>query len=161
MNAKVYVIYNNETNNIYVGSSTNRYLNTRLAQHRYYYRKAKEGNRVLHYSSEKCFEDDEGNEVDCFITSLAEDLTLDERYLVESHYIHLLKESGFNVVNINDSMIHKEIEKKKRYDKYHANPEKYRQASRNYYLKNREKVLAKSANYYYKNKALKDQYNIK
>ena len=157
MNAKIYVIYNNETNNVYVGSSTNRYLNTRLAQHRYYYRKAKAGERILHYASEKCFEDNNGNEVDCFIKTVAEDISPCERYIVESFYIHLLKESGFNVVNINDSMIHKEIEKKKRYDRYHANPEKYRKISKEYYQKNREKVLAKSAKYYYKNKELKEQ----
>ena len=158
MNAKIYVIFNNETNKIYVGSTTTQWLNCRLAQHRYYYRKAKQGQRILKYASEKCFEDDDGNEIECFITSIADQIDPVERYIVESFYIHLLKDHGFEVVNKNDSMIHKDIEKKKRKDRYHANPEKYRKISKQYYQKNREKILAKSLSNYYKMKSAKDAF---
>jgi hypothetical protein len=153
---KIYILYNNENDRVYIGSTTSNYLTSRLAQHRYYYNK--KGQTSIKYSSEKCFENDEGEPVQCFIDQLAE-VTIDERYEIESYYIHLFKELNFNVVNLKDSIIIPQVYKDKQKKKYQKNPEKYRQIAKDYYLKNKERIKIKNANKYYLKKSIKDQIN--
>ena len=150
---KIYIVYNNENDRVYIGSTTIDYLTSRLAQHRYYYNK--KGQTSIKYSSEKCFENDNGETVECFIQQIAE-VNQDERYEIESYYIHLFKELDFDVVNSKDSVINPEAYKEKRYNKYHANPEKYRKIAKDYYIKNKERIKIKNAKNYYLNKSIKD-----
>lgn len=151
---KIYIVYNNENDRVYIGSTTSNYLTSRLAQHRYYYNK--KGQTSIKYSSEKCFENDDGEPVQCFIDQLAE-VNAEERYEIESYYIHLFKDLEFNVVNLNDSVINPEVYKEKRYNRYHANPDKYRQIAKDYYLRNKERIKIKNAKNYYVMKSIKDQ----
>ena len=151
---RIYIIFNNENDRVYIGSTNCDYLSTRLSQHRYYYNK--KGQNSLSYSSEKCFENENGNKVHCFIDQLAE-VNVEERYEIESYYIHLFKDLDFDVVNLKDSVINPEVYKEKRYKKYHANPDKYRQIAKDYYLKNKEKIKIKNANNYYLKKSIKDK----
>ena len=153
--SQIYVIFNNVTDNIYIGS-TNCYLSTRLSQHKYYWKQVREGNPILRYSSEKIFEDDKGNPCEAKI-GLLDIVDKDEQYLKENYYIQYFKDLGFNVVNINNACLTPEILKEKRKIRYDGDPEKYRLQAKMYYYRNREKVKKKNKEYYHKNKVLKSE----
>lgn len=139
---KIYCIFNNFNNTIYIGSTSMQYLSMRLAQHRYYYKKNKAGMSTGRYSSEKVFEDELG-EYECYIEDVAE-VSKEERTTIESFYIKYFKEEGFNVVNENDSICDREAYKKRRAEDYKNNPDKYRLRSSIYYWKNKDSILAKA-----------------
>jgi len=150
MMSKIYLIHNETNDNVYIGSTSNNYLSTRLAQHRYYFRKNKQDCNSLSYSSKEVFKGDSGDECEAFITKIDECYGVDEALNLEQFYIDLYKDIGFNVVNTNCSIYDHSRTLKKRNQRYKENAEKYRLASKIYYQKNKEKIKKKNNDYYHR-----------
>lgn len=146
--SKIYLIHNEENDNVYIGSTTNQYLTTRLAQHRYYYRKNNDDNVKISYSSKKVFENEKGEECKTYI-KLIDNCCCDDRLNLEQFYIDLYKDLGFNVVNNNNSIYDHSRALKKRNENYKKNANKFKLQSKIYYQKNRESIKLKNKLYYH------------
>ena len=139
----IYCVYNDENDNIYVGSTTCKYITTRLAQHNYNYRKRKTRPECMKYTSEKVIEDEHCNFHECKI-SLIDECSISERYHLEAYWIKYLKEIGLKVVNQNSPIKDPQKNRDRIKGYYKDNPTKYLTRSKSYYWDNREKILEKS-----------------
>ena len=124
---KIYCVYNDSNDSIYIGSTNCMYISTRLAQHNYNYRKYKLNPTRLRYSSDKVIEDKNGVFNKTNIT-LLDECNEDIRYYTENYWINYYKTLGFDVVNENSPITTKEI---------------IACRSKRYYENNKSKILEK------------------
>ena len=147
-NGKVYALKSNNSNTCYIGSCKN-YISTRLAQHRYYYRKWLEGTHDTHrYSSFLVYIDDPEPDTECLEKVTG---TKEEVRARETHWINEYKKNGWDVVNVNSPTydLEKRIATYKRY--YKNNIAK----KRAYYEANKKLILEKASAKYVSKKKTK------
>lgn len=139
----IYKISSPNSNNVYVGKSSNN-LRARFAQHKYYYNNYLNETCTTFYSSIWVFIDG-----DAEIEQL-EECEDDQSSDRESFYMNKLKNDGLNVVNIRDGKVDKEKAKLRSLQYYFENREKKIQTAKNYYYNNKEKCREYQKNRYQK-----------
>tara|TARA_R110000764_G_scaffold108054_1_gene193904 strand:- start:2990 stop:3466 length:477 start_codon:yes stop_codon:yes gene_type:complete len=136
-NGKVYLLKSNNSNICYIGSCKN-YISTRLAQHKYYYKKWTTGQHdTYRYSSFLVYIDDPEPEGECLEKVEGTKEQVRER---ENYWINEYKSLGWDVVNLNCPIPDKDRRRKTSQRYYQA----HKDEKKKYYQLNRDKILAKA-----------------
>ena len=141
-NGKIYKIVDNTNGNVYFGSTTKKYLSSRLAEHKGKFKMFL--NQKHHFVTS--FKIIENGDYDIILLENYPCETKDKLYTRERHYIETFECINKSIPNRTKKQYyidHKEIiqEYKKKYRKY--NKEKVQQADKQYYLNNKEKLQKK------------------
>ena len=163
--SKIYELRCNITNKIYYGSTTQKYLSSRLTEHKRDFMKwLKDNNNNSYLSS---FEILKNGDYKIILVENFECKSKDELRAREQHYIdnndcinknkaYLTEEDKTNYIKqYHKNRYETEKEKEKQYSKkyYQTNKEEITQRHKDFYKKNKEKIVLYSKNYsknYYK-----------
>ena len=151
---KIYRLISDQTDDIYIGSTSQRWLSSRLSLHRSHYKKWLDGGAAFTPSFEILKFDD------CRIV-LIENYPCCDRYELESRERYHIE---------NTKCVNKHVPTRTQKEYYKQNIEKIRayrkennplitKQQQNYYAKNREMLLAKSKEYYNENKDKLTEYS--
>lgn len=133
--AKIYKLCSLQTDRIYIGSTTQRYLSYRFSSHRGDYKKFLDGKRTNITSCELLKYDDCWIEL---ITSVDNCKSLDELHKIEGEYIRQYRD-----ICVNKCIAGRSIEQYKK-----DNNDRIKEQQSQYYKKNSESIKERSAKYY-------------
>lgn len=139
-NGKIYKIVSNQTDKVYVGSTTKKYLSQRIDEHRSRFRAWKRN--TYHYVTS--FDIIQYDDAEIILIENAECKSKDELHARERHWIDQLDCVNKNIPGRGRKEYIKEYCKKNR--------EKLCQTKKRYYTENNEKIKKKSNRYYENNK---------
>ena len=156
-NGKIYKIVDKTNNNIYIGSTTEKYLSQRLQKHIYCYKKYINPNKKQYYMTS--FEIIKNND---FEILLLETYPCNNKYELEQRERYYI-ENNVCINKVIPTRTHKEWhkvycennkekikEKKKEY--YENNKDKIKEKNKEYYEKNKIQISKRDKKYYEKNK---------
>jgi len=135
-NSKIYKIVDNTNNNIYIGSTTEKYLSRRLNKHLDNYKRFLEGKVKTSCSCKIIFENNN------FYIQLIENYPCDDINQLTSREQFYINQN--NCININRSYVSRETSKKEKclYSKkyYNDNKEEVKKVNKKYREKNKENI---------------------
>jgi len=146
-NGKIYKIVSDNTDKIYIGSTTQKYLSTRLSTHVSHF---KDANRK---QSEKCLSHkilEAGNYriilIESYPCESKDELRAREQYHIELNKDHVVNNQRAHLSNTKDITVScKDDEKEYNRQRYANNKNSFSQAARAYYQKNKEACKARSS----------------
>ena len=142
---KIYKIISPNTDKIYIGSTTYKYLAQRKAVHSSQYKRWKNDPTFQYCSSYDLYDlgDVDYILIESYNCNTKDELLTRERYWIEHHQSSLVNK------NI-PTRTYKEI--KEKMNQYYKNNEEYREYKKQYYKANKDKIKEKMKQYYKSNK---------
>ena len=142
--SKIYEIRCNITNNIYYGSTTQKYLSSRITQHKRDFKRWLNDNKNTYISS---FEILKNGDYKILLVENVKCNSKDELRQREQHYI-----DNNDCINKRKALRTEEEKKEQRKKYYEDNKEKENKQTKKYYKQNKEKAKERRKKYYKDNR---------